>query len=413
MYMNISYSQESDVKPLLRQLGDYRQYIKKVFLDGDFAVPESALNTMNDDLLRSGVYRVAETLGEVDKVVLIGIGGSSLGTEAIEAAIGNRGSLLILDTIAPHKIAAVLKDISDTPKDRLAVCVISKSGGTTETLANTETFLDELNKHYGETVYDRTVCIGNLNNPLLQSAEALGCHILPMHEAIGGRYSVFTAVGLVPLKLLGHDIEAILGGLRMATEESYEEIAAIGAVRIFQYLQHGVRGVNFFAFDTRLEKLGYWYRQLSAESLGKEFTIDGEPVTAGFIPTTSTPVELHSIGQLYLSGFKGVFTEFINWSHDDLNYLVDEDSQLAKTLRGRSHQELSQAIYGGVIEAYKERNLPYRVIELTDERPQALGLFMGMRMLETMYLAKLLRVSAFDQPNVELYKEKTREILGL
>jgi len=76
-------------------------------------------------------------------------------------------------------------------------------------------------------------------------------------------------------------------------------------------------------------------------------------------------------------------------------------------------QEVSTAIYGGVISAYQERSLPYRSTIFDDNLTYSLGLFMGMRMLETMYIAELMNINAFNQPNVELYKTKTKEILGI
>ncbi|MDC1205646.1 hypothetical protein N8083_02250, partial [Candidatus Pacebacteria bacterium] len=177
------------------------------------------------------------------------------------------------------------------------------------------------------------------------------------------------------------------------------------------YLQDGVRSVNFFTFNFKLERLGYWYRQLTAESLGKEKDIDGNPVEIGFIPTTSTPVELHSIGQLYFSGFKGVYTDFIALQKMSVDYVVASDTPIAPKLSGKSMKEIHDAIQGGVIGAYTERNLPYRMTTFEKSLPFSLGLFMSQRMLETMYLAKLMNVNAFNQPNVELYKDITRGLL--
>ena len=410
--MNITYSEERSVETLLDSLATYRSDVSTCIENSDFSKPESALATWKDSDLKTSVAEIKDTLGEVEHVVLIGIGGSSLGVEAIHAALKSNTTLHVLDSVAPYRIREIVETLKQIPQDDIAICAISKSGGTTETLTNTEVLLTELREIYGEKPYDRTVCIGNPGNPLLDAGKLVGAHVVTMHEAIGGRYSVFTAVGLVPLVLLGHDIDEILRGVEATTEEANEASTAQGAATLFSYLGEGVRNVNFFAFDTRLEELARWYRQLAAESLGKEHTTEGNKNSIGFIPTISTPVELHSIGQLYFSGFPGVFTDFVTFDETSLNYSVSKDTKIAEQLAGKSMREIHDAIQGGVVGAYKERSLPYRITTFERDLPFALGLFMGMRMLETMYLATLMNVNAFDQPNVELYKDITRDILN-
>jgi glucose-6-phosphate isomerase len=219
-------------------------------------------------------------------------------------------------------------------------------------------------------------------------------------------------VGLVPLALLGHDTDAFISGVLDASSEEFESVVAEQAVRMHHYLSKKYRHYNFFAFEPRLQTLGAWYRQLFAESIGKEFDRAGKSVTVGFVPTISTAVELHSVGQLYLSGFSGVYTDFVTFDDDSVDYAIPKKG-IAKAYGKYTMQEVATALYGGVVAAYQERTLPYRSTIFDETLPYSLGLFMGMRMLETMYIAHLLDLNAFDQPNVELYKVKTRSILGL
>ena len=130
------------------------------------------------------------------------------------------------------------------------------------------------------------------------------------------------------------------------------------------------------------------------------------------LPTISTPVELHSVGQLYLSGFPGVYTDFVSFDDDHIDFAIPKQS-LSQAYGRFSMQEVATALYGGVIKAYQEKQLSYRATVFDENLAYSLGLFMGMRMREVMYIAKLLNLNAFDQPNVELYKNKTRAILGL
>ena len=166
-------------------------------------------------------------------------------------------------------------------------------------------------------------------------------------------------------------------------------------------------------FETRLEKLGMWYRQLFAESLGKETDRAGKEVTFSMVPTISTAVELHSVGQLYLSGVPAAYTDFVAFDDEELDVMLPKSNKFAPALKGYSLQEIATAIYGGVIGAYQEQQLPYRATIFEEELAYSVGQFMAMRLREVMYTAHLLNLNAFDQPNVELYKNKTNEILFL
>jgi glucose-6-phosphate isomerase len=377
--------------------------------------PAAAVLSWKDETQLTAVNDVVAKFKKPKHVVLIGIGGSSLGAEAIHAALATSTSpqLHILDTIAPHELESILTALSKVKKAAdIAVCVVSKSGSTVETLANAEVVIGALEKQLGKAIWQQVVCIGNPDTDFMQLAQKRKAHAVPMPEIVGGRYSVFTSVGLVPLALLGHDTEAILAGVEDATTMSYRTIAYENAVRLHLHLKSGVWHYNFFAFDTRLVRLGKWYRQLTAESLGKEKTRKGKKVKLGFLPTISTAVDLHSIGQLYFAQFPGVYTDFVTFRDTSVDYQVPKKPKLATKLAGQTQQDIAAAIYDGVVEAYQMRQLPYRSTIFDEGLDYSLGLFMATRMLETMALAELLDINAFDQPNVELYKNNTRKILG-
>lgn len=419
--MNITYFDSKGVEQKavdgqMKKLTSYRNEVQAVIEKSDTSRPEVSLATWKDPDLLKGVYETAAQFRKVKHVVLIGIGGSTLGAEAIHSVLAHAKSpqLHILDTVSAVEVERVLEALRGVKKlDQIAICVVSKSGGTTETLANAAVVLESLQVQLGQGIYQQTIFIGDAGNELLKKGKKLGGKVLTMPQIVGGRYSVFTSVGLLPLALLGHDLEALLSGVQDATAEPFESSAAEGAARLYSYLKKGHNSVNFFAFDTRLVRLGKWYRQLTAESLGKEFTKSKASNKLGFVPTISTPVELHSIGQLYFSGFKGVYTDFVSFDDEVSDFVIDKKTKIAPNLKGKTLQEIQTAIYGGVIGAYQTRELPYRTTLFDNELTYSLGLFMAMRMLETMYVAHLMEVNAFDQPNVELYKDKTRDILGV
>lgn len=405
---------EKTIASGIKKLNAYRASVQTVITEHDSTRPEYSLVHASEPALHDVIEDIKKQFKGIQHLILIGIGGSNLGTEAVHQVLDvGKVKLHTLDTVSAYKIQQLLLELKAVKSvKKLAICVISKSGNTTETLVNAGVLLDALEEKYQTEIYNQTIFIGNLNTDFMKVGKKLGVMLIPMPEIVGGRYSVSTEVGLIPLALLGHDTDAYISGLLDANTTEFEAVVAENAVRMHYYLTKNFSHYNFFAFETRLATLGAWYRQLFAESIGKEFDRAGKRVTKGFLPTISTPTELHSVGQLYLSGFAGVYTDFVTFDDDSINYKIPKKG-VAKLFGKFDAQEVATAIYGGVMAAYQERNLPYRSTIFDENLPYALGLFMGMRMLETMYIAELLNLNAFDQSNVELYKIKTRDILGL
>lgn len=401
---------ESKLTSTLSKLTSYRE----VTAAPAASAPEYSLVHPKEPGLHDVLAEVSKRYKTAKHVLLIGIGGSSLGTEAVHAALDTDRTLTVLDTVSGVALERTLASFSRLKKSSdIVVCAVSKSGGTIETMSNLAVVASRLEEQLGSSVREQFIYIGNPGTDFLRAGKRRGGMAISMPTVIGGRYSVGTVVGLVPLALLGHDVDDYISGYLAASEPEFEVVAAEGAARLHCYLKAGVRHYNFFAFEPRLAALGAWYRQLTAESLGKEFDREGARVKYGFVPTISTPVELHSIGQLYLSGFAGVYTDFVTFD-DDMHDPKIPNTPFSKALKGRTVGEVATALYGGVVAAYQERQLPYRSTVFDEEsRAYALGCFMALRMRETMYLAHLLNVNAFDQPNVELYKTKSKNILGL
>lgn len=405
---------EKTITSGLKKLNTYRQKVQKVLAENNSSSPEYSLVHAKNPNLHDKLDELRKEFKNIKHLVLVGIGGSNLGTEAVHAVLDTgKVKLHSLDTVSAHDIETLLKDLSSVKNvKKIAICVISKSGGTTETLVNAGVLLNTLEAKYKKAIYKQTIFITDPKSELAKVGEKLGVEICEMPKIVGGRYSVATEVGLVPLTLLGYNTDSFISGVLDASTDEYEPEVANSAVRLNHYLQNNFKHYNFFAFEKRLATLGAWYRQLLAESIGKEKDRSGKKVTKGFLPTISTPVELHSVGQLYLSGFSGVYTDFVTFDDDTIDYQIPKKGMTSKY--GKFDvQEVATALYGGVMAAYQEKSLPYRSTIFTEDLAYSLGLFMGMRMLETMYVAELMNLNAFDQPNVELYKVKTRNILGL
>jgi glucose-6-phosphate isomerase len=174
---------------------------------------------------------------------------------------------------------------------------------------------------------------------------------------------------------------------------------------------------DLFLFHPELESLGKWYRQLFAESIGKATTIEGEKTTHRMVPTASLgSTDLHSVEQMMLADPKLSFRMLVrahapHWEHQ----FLATDKVFTPLVSGVEHRapcEILDAIYKGVGEAYRARGVSFGEIILSDLNPESLGALLQFYMCMVMHLAHLLHINAFDQPNVEEYKNATRRILG-
>lgn len=360
-------------------------------------------------------------------LIVAGIGGSNLGTIAVHEAINGKNHNLtsapeihFADTIDPDKLAAIRERMQHYLRQgkKVLLNVVTKSGTTTETIANFEFLLNVLKRHRKDA--DKYVMVTtDRDSKLWQLAITKGWSLLEIPKNVGGRYSVFTAVGLFPLGMLGINIKQLLAGARdmrakCINENIKQNPAALGASLI--YLHSKKRAIyDHFLYSTDLESLGKWYRQLMGESIGKEHSTRGKKVNKGITPTVSIgSTDLHSMAQLYLGGPHDKFTNFVT-THFNTNLKVPTYpafDQLVPDLQGKEYHTLMTAILDGVKIAYKKGKRPYTETRLDGKTEETIGAFMQLKMTEMMLLGRLLNVNPFDQPNVEQYKKETRRILA-
>jgi len=400
-----------------KQCVEYAHLLSTLVEMGGPAVPESALSLP---------FETPKTLKDLapnciapEHVVLIGIGGSSLGVSAVFSILKQPSSpcLTILDVpseaSALHLVATLAKE--KTPREKVVLCVITKSGGTTETIANTTYLLRALETHYGQHMGDRVIVISNAHTPYETFSESYGAHFAAIPDAVGGRFSIFSAVGTIPLELLGINVTQFMKGAKDTIEtelNKHEGYAVTSAVLLYHLWRDGYRTLNTFVFSNSFSELASWFQQLHAESLGKEIHRSDVTEDAGYIPIVTTPRDLHSIGQLLLGGRRGIYTKFII-TKEARGSILTHHSALSPLpyLDGKSLSDVQNAIGAGTLAAYAEHKIPHSVFEIMNT-PEDIGAFMAFSMIETLYLADLYGVPAFTQPNVELYKEHTRIILG-
>jgi glucose-6-phosphate isomerase len=245
--------------------------------------------------------------------------------------------------------------------------------------------------------------------------------LLEIPQKVGGRYSVFTAVGLFPLRLLGIDIAQLIKGAQDAikvctSEQVKQNPAAISALLKHTHYQQCVNINDMFVFSTRLFSTGLWYRQLMGESIGKEFDTTHQRVEVGITPTVSVgSTDLHSVGQLYLGGPRDKFTTFVTvqeYASDLTLPQMPEFEPFVAKIQGKKLSVIMNAILQGVQEAYATHQRPFCTVKLERIDAYSMGQLLQRYMIEMMYLGFLFDVNPFDQPNVESYKNVTRKILA-
>ena len=416
---------DSIIRSHVALLKTYAKRLGDVVENATYDAPEASLCTPFDDSMATQARDIAGRFKEVKKVFLVGIGGSDLGTRAVYDALRGYADishsatpeLCCFDTIEPQILekAGAIINATETLEEIVFV-VISKSGNTTETIGNANVLFRMLREKGGDDLARaQTIVITEGDSPLAKSARSWGIEVVPLPPKVGGRYSVFTPVGLVPLALLGFDIESFRDGAREAITQSVGEqsplVAAVLATYLFEAHLNDARIHELFFWNPELETIGKWYRQLLAESIGKERD-DG--VRVGISPTIAIgSTDLHSVGQLIFGGRNDRFTTFVacqkTWE-SELMYSEHTPFSLPM-LEKKTMKEVLSAIYTGVKNTYEMQRLPHLSIELSDINERELGAFMGLHMTMIIYLAKLFEVNPFNQPGVEMYKRETREIL--
>lgn len=421
---------EMEIAPHLERAVQYNERLKAVWKKGGYDAPESSLNLPFDTTLLEIRARAHEMLAvsKLKYILVIGIGGSSLGSEAVYAAL--RGfidhlepeafpRLIFLDTLESEYMERLLKVLEQNVRavQEIAVLIVSKSGTTTETLGNTAVIFQFLKTKFSD-IASRAVVITDGGSPLDTFADREGIKSVFIPTKVGGRYSVFSAAGLFPLALMGIDIRELRAGaceVVSSTLDTGDTTVHETAAVLAHFHGRGLAVHDTFLFNPRLEVLGKWYRQLLAESVGKERVVAGAIARVGFTPTVSVgTVDLHSMAQLYFAGPRERVSTLVKVERGGPEVEVSYKgiAEIVPAVKGRSFEEILHATYGGVKETYRKQKLPFMEVTLDRISARELGAFMQYKMLETMHLAHLLDVNAFDQPAVEYYKEETRRLLG-
>jgi len=382
------------------------------------------IDVLYDAVLLESLYDLASQKSRYDPalIIVIGIGGSSLGADACYQAFKSDDSpkLLFVDTIDPDFVALMMVHAKKTLErlQTILIIIITKSGETLETMINAQLFVALLKQYHPVDYNQYVVVISEERSSVWCWAQCHNIDRLSIPVNVGGRYSIFTAAGLFPLLCAKIDIKQLLKGAHYMANESLKSvtesnIAATMAALLFVQYKQGVMIHDTFIFSVSLVALGNWYRQLLAESIGKKHNTRGQVVRIGLLPTVSLgTTDLHSVGQLYLAGPSNRFTTFISYERYSQDPVVSSDDDFQLNDQQRSCASLYHAILQGVERVYAIDNRPFAAITFPDRSEIYVGQFMQYAMMQVFYLAELLEVDPFDQPEVERYKTETKKILN-
>lgn len=346
-------------------------------------------------------------------LVVIGIGGSYLGAKS---AIEMLSSYLTRDMdiifVGNNMSSSYIYEVYNKVKDiDFSINIISKSGSTTETSIATRIFLDLLIKKYKDEAYKRVYATTDLEKGILNNI----CKIknIPMFnipDNVGGRYSVLTAVGLLPIAVAGFDIYKILEGAKAAYYDMSKDNNDAIKYAALRYLFY-TNGYDIEILSTFEPKMSYfveWYKQLFAESEGKNHK--------GLFPMgASFSTDLHSIGQMIQDGKRNIMETMININEPMYDYKVcamEDNLDKLDFILDESINEINKKALKATAIAHKDGGVPVIILDIDKVDEFNYGYLVYFFMYACGVSAYALGVNPFDQPGVESYKKNMYALIG-
>ena len=362
--------------------------------------------------------------GRWTDAVVLGIGGSSLGARALRDAARPATldglELHVSENIDPESFGDLLDSL---PLDTTLFVVVTKSGTTVETMGKFAVVFGRLVDELGaERAASQVVAVTSPDSGELRKlARRHDFETFSIPPNVGGRFSVLSPVGLVPLALAGYPIGDLLEGAAAARdrflEASPEENAILTATAdIYTLYQRGVAELVMMAYSDRLETLVDWFRQLWAESLGKAHNRSGEEVHTGMTPIKAVgTIDQHSQVQLYMEGPARRMVTFLGVDQFDTEVTIPQSDGLPEGLShlaDRSLGEVLEAELDGTQRALQEAGRPTTRWSFARLEARPVGSFLVAWETITALMGELLDIDAFDQPGVELGKKIAHGLLG-
>ena len=421
-----------------QEFANYKDTIAQIITDLNKRKdkPEQWLQWMNLGYNEETIWYVKEfasmVKGRFENILVLGIGGSALGGIAVTEALlkpywnlltpeqrNGNPRIFFLDNIDPDSITGLLS-ILDLKKT--LVNVITKSGSTAETMSQFMIVKDMLEKELGSDYRKNIVATTDKKTGILrQISEQEGYKTFVVPDDVGGRFSVFSAVGLLPFALVGLDIDEIINGIKdmdlaLKNTDINENIAAQNA--LIHYLMDTKKGKNLsvmMPYSSRLKYVSDWYVQLWAESLGKNKDKNGNDVHIGPTPIKALgATDQHSQIQLYNEGPNDKVINFIRVAEFDKTLEIPHIFEYTGIgyLGGKTINQLINAEADSTRVALSDYNRP--TITITLDRVDGYNVAQLLYMLEvqTAIAGELYNINTFNQPGVEQAKNYTYALMG-
>jgi len=322
---------------------------------------------------------------------VIGMGGSSLGAEAIYDFLKYKikKNFFFINNLNPR-----LKKENNT---KILNLIVSKSGNTIETIVNSNILVKKKDKNIFITE--------NKKNYLYLLGQKLKADIIHHNNYIGGRYSVLSEVGMLPAELMGLDSKKFRQLNNLIKNRRYLDALISNVSSTLYFIKKEKFNSVIINYDKQSENLFSWYQQLIAESLGKK--------SKGLLPIISSmPKDNHSVMQLYLDGFKKNFFTFFYVGEKNSTKIINKDIlSTYNFIKNKSVSNIAFAQKKATENIFKKKNIPFRSFEIKKRDEKTLGELFCFFMLETILLSKALKVNPYDQPAVETIKKETKRIL--
>ena len=345
-------------------------------------------------------------------LVVIGIGGSYLGARAVLEVFPSDGPEICFAgcSLSPNELQKIIKKLDG--KD-WSINVISKSGGTTEPAVAFRVFRDLLVKQYGKGADERIYATTDKARGALKTlADSNGWETFVVPDDVGGRYSVLTAVGLLPIAAAGVDIAELMGGAHDAMaaydkRDMSNPVWQYAAARNLLYRQ-GKKIELFCTYEPSYSFVGEWLKQLFGESEGK----DGKAL---FPASAQFTTDLHSLGQYIQEGERHLFETVVYVDDTGCDIAIpysDDNGDNLNYLAGKPLSFVREMAFRGTLAAHKDGGAPSVVLRLDKMDVRALGELLYFFELSCGISGHILGVNPFDQPGVEAYKKNMFALLG-
>ena len=349
------------------------------------------IETLGSSYRYSYSKKIVSKLKKYTYLKVIGMGGSTLGTQAIYDFLKHKikKNFFFIDNLQSKFIKY--------PKKNYINLVVSKSGNTLETISNSNIIIKKKHNTYFITE--------NKDSYLSSIAQKLKSEIIHHNNFIGGRYSILSEVGMLPAELMGLNKNKFKQLNNLIKNKKFIQLLTSNVSNTLHFIKQKKFNSIILNYDEKSKNLFNWYQQLQAESLGKK--------GVGILPIISTmPKDNHSLMQLYLDGPRNNFFTFFFIKEKNSDYIINEKILSShRYLKNKNLNQIMLAQKKATERVFLKKNIPFRSFEINSRDEKTLGELFCFFILETILIGRALNVNPYNQPSVELIKKETKKFL--